>query len=74
MSARHVGAHEIGQHTGSSVLHGGDFSGNAAALRAGRRLADPAAVDQAVMREVRRFEAARTRMRAALIPYITAAP
>lgn len=48
-------------------------AGNAAALRAGRRLADPAAVDQAVMREVRRFEAARDRMRAALIPYITSA-
>lgn len=49
------------------------FSGNAAALMAGRRLADPTAVDQAVMREVRRFEAARERMRSALVPYIVAA-
>ncbi|HXJ32246.1 MAG TPA: hypothetical protein VNG35_16540 [Gemmatimonadales bacterium] len=62
------------------VSGGQSFSGNAAALMAGRRLADPRAVDHAVCFEAarylslkRRTKADRERMRAALVPYIQAA-
>lgn len=80
MSARNVGTHDLHVHNGPSVHPGSDFSGNAAALRAGRRLADSSAVDRAVYLEAcrylalkRRTKADRERMRSALVPYITAA-
>ena len=62
------------------VSGGQSFSGNAAALMAGRRLADPQAVDHVVCLEAarylslkRRTKADRERMRAALVPYVQAA-
>lgn len=73
MSTRVAASDKIHLRASSGATTGQGFSGNAAALKAGRRLADPAAVDQAVRREIRRFEAARDRMRSALIPYIQAA-
>lgn len=55
------------------------FSGNAAALRAGCRLADPAAVDRAAAGAAltflalpRRTRKASQEMRAALVPYLAA--
>ena len=56
------------------------FSGNSAALRAGRRLADPAEVDRAALGVAlgflalpRRTRKASREMRAVLLPYIRAA-
>ncbi len=77
MSTRRPDAHEVGEQTTAGVLLGGDFSGNAAAVRAGRRLADPVEVDRLVHCEALRYlalkrktKADRERMRAALVPYL----
>lgn len=74
------------RYTAASCVHprtvamGRGFSGNAAALRAGCRLADPADVDQAATRAALAFLALRRRtrkasgeMRAVLLPYVQAA-
>lgn len=75
-TTEHMKIMRTGTHT---AFAGQGFSGNAAALRAGCRLADPADVDHAACAAALKFLARpRTRkasgeMRAILLPYVQAA-